>query len=83
MSKEDGKASRNPLLAISDERSGSSYARAVGCKGVGEDGSMSWLIEDISGALKSWGDAWERVGILNMKSDGEPSILTLKEAAMK
>ena len=39
---------------------------------------MSWLIEDISDALKSWGHAGGREGGLIMKSDGEPSILALK-----
>ena len=51
MSREDEKASKNPRLVIADERSGSRYARAVGCKGTGENGSMDWLIEDISNTL--------------------------------
>ncbi len=34
MSREDEKASKNPLLVIADERSGSRYARAVGGKGL-------------------------------------------------
>ena len=54
MSREDEEASKNPLLVIADEKSGSRYARAVGCKGLGEGGSMDWLIEDISSTLKSW-----------------------------
>lgn len=55
MSREDAKASKNPLIILADERSGSRYARAVGRKGIADDGSMSWLIEDISTQLKSWG----------------------------
>ena len=53
MSREDEKASKNPLIVIADEKSGSRYARAVGCKGLGEGGEMDWLIEDISTILKS------------------------------
>ena len=45
MSREDEEASKNPILVIADEKSGSRYARAVGCKGLGESGSMEWLIE--------------------------------------
>ena len=48
MSKGDEAASTNPLLVMEDERSGSRFARATGCKGLGEGGSMGWLIEDIS-----------------------------------
>ncbi len=40
MSHEDEKASKNPLLVIADERSGSRYARAMGCKGIGSEGEM-------------------------------------------
>ena len=53
MSREDEEASKNPLLVMADERSGSRYARAVGIKGLGEAGLMDWLIEDISTTLKS------------------------------
>ena len=44
---------------------------------------MSWFIEDLSDTLESCGHAGGREGELIMKSDGEPSILTLKEAVMK
>ncbi len=68
---------------IADERSGSRYARAVGCKGTGEDGSMDWLIEDICSTMKSWGHAGGKEGELIAKSDGEPAIIALGEAVMK
>ena len=48
MSGEDEGASKNPLRIVADKRSGSMYAYAVRCKGVGENGSFDWLIEDIS-----------------------------------
>ena len=55
LSREHERASKNPLLAMVDDRSGSRYARAADTKGAGENGSMDWLIEDMSNALKSWG----------------------------
>lgn len=54
MSREDEERSKNPLLVVADEKSGSMYARVVGCKGMGEGGSAGWLIEVISTILKSW-----------------------------
>ena len=62
VSMEDEKASRNPLLVMADERSGSRYARAVGCKETRGNGSMDWLIEDISNTLKSWDMQGKRKG---------------------
>ena len=83
MSREDEKASRNPLIVIADEKSGSRYARAVGCKGLGEGGEMDWLIEDISTILKSWGHGGGTGGELIMKSDGEPALLAVRNAVIK
>ena len=83
MSREDEKASKNPLLVIADEKSGSRYARAVECKGLGEGGEMDWLIEDISTILKSWGHGGGTGGELIMKSDCEPAILAVRNAVMK
>ena len=60
MSREDEAASKNPLLVAVDERSGSEYARAVGCKGLGEGSSMDLVVEDISAVLKSWGAVAEQ-----------------------
>ena len=57
MSREDEAASRNPMLVVVDERSGSRYARLVGQKGRGSAGGMDWLVEDISTTMKSWGHA--------------------------
>ena len=57
MSREDEKASSNPILVMLDEKSGSRYARLVGRKGLGTDGEMDWLIEDILITLKGWGHA--------------------------
>ena len=79
----DEKASANPLLVIADERSGSRYARAVGCKGFGSGCEMDWLIEDISTILKSWGHGGGTGGELIMKSDCEPALLAVRNAVIK
>ena len=68
---------------LADERSGPRYARAVGIKGLGEVGSMDWLVEDISATLKSWGHAGGTGGGIIMKSDGEPALLAVRNAIMK
>lgn len=60
MSREDEKASKKPLLVITDEITASRYAGVVGCKGAGELGSMDWLIEGISNTFKSWDMPGER-----------------------
>ena len=49
----DEEAATNSLFVVDDERTGSRYARAVGHKGVRDDGSMDWLIQDVSTTLKS------------------------------
>ena len=82
MCREDEEASKNPLLVIADERSGSRYARAVGIKGLGEAGSMDWLVEDISTTLKSWGHAGGSGAEIMPKSDGEPALLAVRNAIM-
>jgi len=83
MSREDEKASKNPLIVIADERSGSRYARAVGCKGLGDGGEMDWLIEDISTIMKSWGHGGGTGGELIIKTDGEPALLAVRNAVIK
>ena len=47
------------------------------------DGSMDWLIQDVSTTLKSWGHAGGVETELNMKSDGEPTLLSVRNAVMK
>ena len=83
MSREDEEASKNPLLVVADERSGSKYVRAVGHKGVGDDGSIDWLIQDFSSILKSWAHSGGMGSELTMKSDGEPALLAVRNAVMK
>ena len=83
MSREDEGASANLLLVTADERAGSRFARATGRKGLAEHGDMDWLIEDISMTLKSWGHRGGPDSELIVKSDGEPSIINLREAFMR
>jgi len=80
MSREDEAASSNPMLVVLDEKSGSRYARLVGRKGLGSDGEMDWLVEDLLITLKSWGHAGGSAGHVIMESDGEPAILAVKNA---
>ena len=83
MSREDEEASNNPLLVVADERTGSRYARAVGVKGLGQDNSMDWLVEDLSHTLKSWGHAGGKGGEVIVKTDGEPALLAVRNALMR
>ena len=83
MSREDEKTSANPLLVMADEKSGSRYARAVGHKGMGEGGSMDWLVQDISNTLKSWGHAGGKGGELIIKTDGEAALIAVRTAVME
>ena len=46
-------------------------------KGLGEAGSMDWLVEDISTTLESWGHAGGSGGEIIIKSDGEPALLSV------
>ena len=83
MSREDEKASANPQLVIADECTGSRYARMVGVKGLGEGGSMGWLLDDVSTAVKRWGHTGGPDQELIVKSDGEHALIAAKEAVMK
>ena len=83
MSKAAEKASEIPLIVMTEEESGSRYARAVGQKGLGDGQEMSWLIEDMCTQLRAWGHAGGAGEELIVKSDGEPALLAVKGAVMK
>ena len=83
MSKQDEKASKNPLIVLVDEGTGEKYARATGQKGLGQDGEMDWLVKDISHELRSWGHMGGSGGELILKCDGESSIQTVRDAVGK
>ena len=54
-SQEDESANKNPMIVMVDEETGETYARGVSQKGIGEDGGMKWLIDDMQRELNSWG----------------------------
>ena len=62
-----------------DESTGEKFARAAGQKGVGTQGEMDWLIQDMVEELKSWGHTGGNNGHIIMKSDNEPAILALRD----
>ena len=83
MSQEEEKASENPLLLVADETVGNRYMRAVGRKGLGDNNEMDWLIKDLDEELKSWGYPGGDKEELIFKSDGERSIVAVREALAK
>ena len=48
-------ASEDPLIVMLDEETESKNMRAVDQKGLGEDGDLSWLVQDMHQELKAWG----------------------------
>ena len=70
----------NPFLLMADETGGHRYTRAVGRKGLGENNDMDWLIKDLDEELKSWGYPGGDEEDLMFKSDGERSIVAVKES---
>ena len=46
-SQEDEGAITNPMIVMVDDEIGEKYARGVSQKGIGEDGEMKWLIDDL------------------------------------
>ena len=83
ISSKDEAANTNPLIVMVDEETGEKYARAVGKKGLGRDGEMDWLIRDMSEELRSWGHPGGQSGHIILKSDGEPSIVAIRDALAK
>jgi hypothetical protein len=80
MSKADEQASANPLIVMVDEDTGEKYARAVGHKGIGKEREMDWLIKDMSMELRAWGHPGGEGGHIILKSDGERSIVAVRDA---
>ena len=80
MSTVDQAASENPILVMLEETTGERYARAVGHKGLGQDGERTWLIKDLSDQLKAWGHAGGEGGHVIIKTDGERAIATVRDA---
>ena len=77
MSTRDAENGDNPVLAMKDESTGNRYLRAVGQKGVE---GMEWLVKDLHEELKSWGHMGGTAGNIVVKTDGEASIVALRNA---
>lgn len=83
MSEEDKKANKDPMLVMIADETKEKYAKAVGHKGLGQDGEMAWLIKDLSAELKVWGHPGGDGNAIIMKSDGEEAIVAVREALAK
>ena len=55
MSAKDEEATDNPVIGLSDEKTGEKYCRARRKNGAGQGGEMDWLIQDKVEKFKSWG----------------------------
>jgi len=80
MSTRDAEHGKNLVLVMKDESAGNRYLRAVGHKGVE---GMDWLVKDLHEELKSWGHMGGSGGNIVVKTDGESSIVALREALAK
>ena len=80
MSKKDEDAKENPIIVMVDEITGDKYARATGRKGVGDNGELDWLIQDMVEELKSWGHTGGSNGHIIMKCDNENAVKALRDA---
>ena len=65
---------------MKDESTGNRYLRAVGQKGVE---GMEWLVKDLHEELKSWGRMGGTAGNIIIKTDGEASIVALRNAVAR
>ena len=63
-----------------DESDGNKYMRALGHKGLGDEGDNSWLIKDMHQELKPWGDPGGGQNAMALKSDGEPALGSVRAA---
>ena len=60
-----------------NEKTGERYARIVARKGVGPE--IDWVIKDMAEELKIWGHPGGPQDKLILKSDGESSIMALRD----
>ena len=80
MSEEDRSAPKNPLMVMTAESEQNRYMRATGKKGLGEGKEMEWLIKDMHEEFKSLGYPGGGENPIILKSDGEASIVAVREA---
>ena len=77
---EDPKEEVCPAIVMLDEETGNKYMRIVGQKGLGAKGEMKWLVQDMHEELEAWGRPGGANQIVILKSDGEPAIVSVREA---
>ena len=65
---------------MEDESAANRHLRAVGQKGVE---GMEWLVKDHHEELKSWGHMGGAGGDIVIKTDGEASIVALRDAVAR
>ena len=80
MSTRDAGNGKKHVLAMKDESTGNRYLRAVGQKGVE---GMEWLVKDFHEELKSRGRVGGAGGNIVIKTDGEASIVALRDAVAR
>ena len=83
MGQDGERAAEYPMIVMIDESTDNRYMRAVERKGLGDHKEMEWLILDMSAELKSWGYSGGSQGELIFKSDGEPSIVAIRDSLAK
>ena len=83
MSKKDEEETNNPVLVVLNEKTNEKYARAAGQKGIGTEGAVQWLVKDVAAEMRTWGHQGGTGGKIIMKSDGEASIVALRDAISK
>ena len=71
------------MIVMVDESTGEKYARSVSQEGLGEDGELEWLVEDMQKELRNWGHTGGEQGHLIFKSDGESSIKAVRDRLAK
>ena len=68
---------RSPIILMVNEATGERYARMVARKGVGPE--LDWVVKDMCEELKTWGHPGGSADKLILKSDGEASIVALRD----
>ena len=68
------------VLAMKDESTGNRHLRAVCQKGAE---GMEWLVKDLHEELKSWGRMGGAGGNIVIKTDGESSVVALRDAVAR
>ena len=80
---DEDRAADNPAVVMTGNVTGNRYMRLVDSKGIKENRADPWLIKDLHAELKAWGRPRGSDNRLILKSDGESSIVAVREALAK